>query len=121
MKSSDLLGEERVYGDPLLVDPPVPLPKMRVSLPWTKVSDSYWNRGTLTWKVTDSVVHVSDESGKEIGSVEACFGGLLEVHINREDGFEIWRLDPQDVWYALAGKVQGAQAAEKFAPKTEGR
>lgn len=91
----------------MLIDPPNPLPQISVELPFSLVADTDWNRGTLNFVVIDSVVRVRDETGKELGTVCAAFGGYLEVHINRGGGqFSIWRLSPDDAWRAVAKAVE---------------
>ena len=116
MKPESLLGHERTYGDDELHAPPDPLPIMETRLPWKKVSDSNWNSGTVSWTVTDAVVQVTGDDGQELGLVQACFGGFLEVHVNRENGFETWRLDPREAWYAVTEQLQRANAGEAQAP-----
>jgi len=94
-----------------LVAPPDPLPRVEVTLPWTKVADSTWNRGTLVMGFQDCLCKVSDDSGKEIGYVTGVFGGYLEICINHEDGtFELWRLDPRD---SLAHRIGSASKCER--------
>jgi hypothetical protein len=68
------------------VDPPKTLPTIETKLKWTLEADSHWNKGTLNWCVADSVVNVTDDSGKRLGHVQACFGGFLEVHIEDSNG-----------------------------------
>lgn len=89
------------------IDPPDPLPQVSIELPFTHVADTDWNKGSLNFSVTDSVMHVRDETGKELGTVCAAFGGYLEVHINRGKGeFSIWRLSPDDAWKAVTKAVE---------------
>ena len=89
-----------------LIEPPAILPEVTVTLPFRLESDPHWNRGTMTWKVEDSVVKVSDpETGDHLGDVCACFGGFLEVHRNGQ----VWRLDPRNVWYAVTEAIANAE------------
>ena len=85
---------------PKLIDPPEPRPTVTVSLPWTKVEDSRWNRGSLLFEFQDTLVDVSDDAGHKLGWVAGAMGGFLQIHIiqNEAGGFETWRLDPRDVW-----------------------
>lgn len=100
-KPEDMLVKTRNYGS-RLVSPPTPLPEMSVLLPFVHSADSAWDSGTLNWTVVDSVVKVTDDEGSELGCIQACFGGFLEVHINRKDGgFSVWRLDPREAWRAV--------------------
>jgi hypothetical protein len=100
--------------------PPNPLPKIAVEVPFIHAADSAWTSGTLNWTVVDAVVNVTDDNGRNLGYIQACFGGFLEVHINRPDGgFELWRLDPRDAWYAVveaSARARG-KASEPDRPK----